>query len=117
MKSKSAIILLLIMLLPLLITACSPVEAPTITENGAELIPEQPAAPAEEPAAITPIIRTELEDAYAAFDSGSAIFLDVRNAEEFDEQRIPGSINIPLLELPGRLGELDPENRYITLCT
>ena len=105
------------MLTVLFITACGTTETPSAPENGAILPLDQPASPAEEPTNITPIIRTELEDALVAFKSGAAVFLDVRDAEEFETQKIPGSINIPLLELPGRLGELDPENWYIALCT
>jgi 3-mercaptopyruvate sulfurtransferase SseA len=63
------------------------------------------------------IARTNLNDAVRAFESGSAIFLDVRTEAEFAQSRIPGSKNIPLDELPDRLGELDPQDRYLTICT
>jgi 3-mercaptopyruvate sulfurtransferase SseA len=61
--------------------------------------------------------RTSLVDAKAAFDAGSMIFLDVRTAPEYAQSRIPGSINIPMDSLPDRLGELNPEDRFLTVCT
>jgi 3-mercaptopyruvate sulfurtransferase SseA len=63
------------------------------------------------------IARTSLNDAKRAYDNGSAVFLDVRTEAEYAQSRIPGSINIPLDELPDRLGELDPEDRLLTICT
>ena len=37
---------------------------------------------------------------------GGSILLDVRRKSEWDDSRIAGAINIPLHELPGRIGEL-----------
>jgi 3-mercaptopyruvate sulfurtransferase SseA len=63
------------------------------------------------------IARTSLSDAKSAYEAGSAVFLDVRTAPEYAQRRIPGSVNIPLDELPDRLGELNPEDRFLTICT
>jgi 3-mercaptopyruvate sulfurtransferase SseA len=63
------------------------------------------------------IARTGLSDAKGAYDSSSAVFLDVRTEPEYAQSRIPGSKNIPLEELPDRLGELNPEDRILTICT
>jgi len=63
------------------------------------------------------IARTSLTDAKAAYDAGSAIFLDVRTAEQYAQGRIPGSINIPLDELLERLDEINPADRFLTVCT
>ncbi len=38
--------------------------------------------------------------------SGSVSILDVRQSGEFDEKHIPGATNIPLHELPNRLGDV-----------
>lgn len=43
--------------------------------------------------------------------------LDVRDAEEHEEARIEGSINIPLNSLRKHLGELDREKDIITYCS
>lgn len=63
------------------------------------------------------IARISPEDAKRAYDQGAAIFLDVRSVEEYNQERIRGALSIPLLELPERLGELDPNIWYITYCT
>lgn len=47
-----------------------------------------------------------------------AILVDVREADEWQQQHIPGAINIPLNELPDRIGELAAykETPVITQC-
>lgn len=42
--------------------------------------------------------------------------LDVRYEEEYQENRIPGAILIPLHELNKRIDELDPTARYVVYC-
>ena len=42
--------------------------------------------------------------------------LDVRYPEEYDEHHIPGATLIPLYELRDRIGELNPDDRYIVYC-
>jgi hypothetical protein len=59
------------------------------------------------------IDRIRLEDAKAAFDSGEAIFVDVRSQTAFAEDHIPGAVSIPLDELQNRLDELDPSDWII----
>jgi 3-mercaptopyruvate sulfurtransferase SseA len=51
--------------------------------------------------------RVSLEEAKAAYDSGRAVFVDVRTAESYAQSHIPGSLSIPLAELPDRIDELD----------
>ena len=47
-----------------------------------------------------------------------AILLDVRTEEEYKELRIPGSVLIPVAELPDRLSELpkDPAKPIVIYC-
>lgn len=47
-----------------------------------------------------------------------AVILDVRNADEVKEQKLPvsNSLNIPLPELKNRLSELDSKKTYVTVC-
>jgi hypothetical protein len=78
---------------------------------------DQAAAPQSETIPFPEIGRTSLADARTAYNAGSVVFLDVRTAEEYAQSRIPGSINIPLDELPDRLGELNPEDSFLTVCT
>jgi len=75
-----------------------------------------PAAPFEEET-YPEIPRVPLDEAKAALDSGSAIFIDVRSAKTYQASHVAGAINIPLAEFETRLGELDPNQWIITYCT
>ncbi len=82
-------------------------------QNAATAIPE--AAFAEE---IYPEIqRVSIDEAKAALDSNSAVFVDVRSAEAYQASHISGAINIPIEELELRLNELDKAQWIITYCT
>ena len=63
------------------------------------------------------IERVSVEEAKAAFDSGTAVFVDVRSAEAYQAAHISGSVNIPSEELEARLSELDKTEWIITYCT
>lgn len=52
------------------------------------------------------------QQADAAVSAGHAILIDVREPWEWDQQRIPGAILIPLAEVPGRVGEI-PDDRDV----
>ena len=54
------------------------------------------------------------ENAYAAVRDGRAVLVDVREAWESDQMRIPGALLIPLGEIPDRLAEI-PEDRDVYL--
>ena len=45
-----------------------------------------------------------------------AVLLDVREEAELQAYSVPGAVNIPLGQLRGRLGELDPAKRHIVFC-
>lgn len=55
------------------------------------------------------------QDVLAAAESDIA-FLDVRMKMEFDEEHIPGAINLPLDELRMRYDELDRSREYYAYC-
>jgi adenylyltransferase/sulfurtransferase len=58
-----------------------------------------------------------VEELKQRLDRGEDLFvLDVRNPEEFQICRIPGSTLIPLPSLPQRLGELDAGRELIVHC-
>ena len=61
--------------------------------------------------------RVTPEEAKAAFDSGAAVFLDVRSHTIYLQSHIPGALSIPLAELKPRIAELDTEQWIITYCT
>lgn len=45
-----------------------------------------------------------------------ALIVDVRTPAEFAQAAAPGSLNIPLDQLPQRMGELDPAKPIILCC-
>ncbi len=73
-----------------------------------------PPASQEATLTVAEVPRVSLADAKAAFDTGSAIFVDVRTAEAYAHAHIPGALSIPLSELPQRLEELEPSAWIIT---
>jgi len=48
--------------------------------------------------------------------SAGAIWLDVRYPAEFQHDRLPGAINIPLNEIRNAIGPLDSNKEYIVYC-
>ena len=76
-------------------------------------IPEQPAAP-------QPGMKDGEIDApglKALIDRGEPfVLLDVREPHEYQICRIPGSVLIPLGEIPKRLNELDPATEMVVHC-
>jgi hypothetical protein len=84
------------------------------------LRPSAETAPTEqsvEPLTLESIPRVNLPDARLAYESGSAVFVDVRDESSFESAHIPGALSIPLNALPDREDELDPNTWIITYCT
>jgi adenylyltransferase/sulfurtransferase len=69
------------------------------------------------PAAADGAAEITVEELKRRIDQGEALFiLDVRNPEEFQICRIPGSTLLPLPELPQRFRELDPGREMVVHC-
>jgi len=50
-------------------------------------------------------------------DSGrEPLLLDVREPWEVETSAVTGAVHIPMAEVPGRLGELDPGRQVVVLC-
>jgi len=50
-------------------------------------------------------------------DTGETLtVLDVREPWEIELASLPGTLNIPLNEVPARLGELDPKAALVVMC-
>ncbi len=58
-----------------------------------------------------------VHDLKAKRDAGAPILLlDVREPDEVSFVTLPGSVHIPMGEVPGRLHELDPDKEIIVYC-
>jgi len=69
------------------------------------------------PAASDSQHETTVEELKRRLDSGEKLFvLDVRNPEEYQICRIPGSTLIPLPQLPQRFQELDKDREIVIHC-
>jgi 3-mercaptopyruvate sulfurtransferase SseA len=63
------------------------------------------------------IPRVTLKDAFTAFQDGSAVFIDVRDADSYTNSHIPGAKSLPLTQLEDKLKKLGTETWIITYCT
>ncbi len=61
--------------------------------------------------------RVSIQDAKAAFDAGTAVFVDVRGDDSYNMGHIPGALSIAEAEVENRFSELDPNDWIITYCT
>ncbi len=68
----------------------------------------QATPPTVTPASVAQVQRVTLQEAKAAYDNGSALFLDVRDSTSYAASHINGAVSIPQNELLSRLNELDP---------
>jgi rhodanese-related sulfurtransferase len=51
-----------------------------------------------------------------ALQAGGAVLIDVRERSEYDQVHIPGSILIPLAELPARMSEIPADQDVYVHC-
>jgi hypothetical protein len=63
------------------------------------------------------IPRIKPVDAKVAFDQKTAVFVDVRDADVFQNSRISGAVNIPLSGFDTAYSRLDPAKTIILYCT
>ncbi|HWT02956.1 MAG TPA: rhodanese-like domain-containing protein [Pyrinomonadaceae bacterium] len=73
--------------------------------------PSAHVAPADGVKRITTV---ELRDALA---NGTAVVVDVRPAQSYQQSRIKGSISIPLEQVASRLSELPRDKMIVTYCS
>ncbi|MRR32433.1 hypothetical protein EG834_19380, partial [bacterium] len=83
--------------------------------NGAALGASQATATSEIPYA--EITRTSLQDARAAYDAKTAVFIDVRSADSFAQQHISGALSLPLDQIEAQIPDLDRQAWIIPYCT
>jgi len=63
------------------------------------------------------VVRVSLEDTKSAFDSQTALIVDVRDTGSYASGHVPGSINVPLDQIESKLNELPKDKWIITYCT
>jgi len=56
------------------------------------------------------------EDAAEMVTQGEAMVIDVRPAEMFAEDGVPGALNLPIPMLADLMGSLDPDMKYAVYC-
>jgi len=61
--------------------------------------------------------RVTVQDAKAAYDAGTAVFVDVRGDDLYNTGHIPGALSIADTEMDSRFTELDPNAWVILYCT
>ena len=109
---RSNLPVLLLTLGVLLLSACTPIQAPAAAPGEEALQPE--------PAAIRfagDVPRITQEEAKAHFDNGTAVFLDARGQVEYDREHIAGALARPTVPL-AELGDTLPKDQLIiTYCT
>lgn len=55
-------------------------------------------------------------DELDALKAAGALVVDVRTPGEFETGHVPGSLNIPLDQLPARVSEIDPAQPVLLCC-
>jgi hypothetical protein len=91
--------------LPLFTSVSAPPAAPT------SAAPRLDQGPAPE------VPRVSVDEAHAAYQSKQAVFVDVRDTDQYAAGHVAGALSIPLSELDSRLNELDQAQWIITYCT
>ena len=61
------------------------------------------------------VAQAPITDVPVEFGS-SAVLLDVREDDEWQRGHAPGATHIPMGEVPGRLGEIDPDAELFVVC-
>ena len=56
------------------------------------------------------------QQAHDAVSTGEAVLIDVREPWEWEQQRIPGAVLIPLAEVPQRLDEIPDDRDVYVQC-
>lgn len=69
------------------------------------------------PASEAAVPRISLEEAKAAFDTGTAIFIDVRGTENYNLVHVPGALDLSIDQYATGLADVDRDALIITYCT
>ena len=93
-------------------------ETATMTTQAVETVaPTPPPVVAAAEDDLTKAARITVPELQQRLAAGNTIIVDVRPADAYADGHILGAINIPLSDLPTRMGEL-PKNKFVaTYCT
>ncbi len=115
------ILVAVVLLLLLLPTACKtdsyPNPYPNGTSSQSTLMATATSSVFVMPASADAVPRISLEDAKAAFDAKTAVFIDVRGTENYDQVHIAGALDITADQYAVRLASYDRDTLIITYCT
>jgi len=57
------------------------------------------------------------EELHERIESGDPpLIVDIRNPDEYERGHIPGAINVPMVELPRRVDEIDWDDDVVVAC-
>jgi 3-mercaptopyruvate sulfurtransferase SseA len=97
-------------------TPQAPTQPPTVQSSN-PVVQITPATPLPAPdKALESARRIERDEAIKMVKQKKAVWVDVREADQFAQGHIPGAINIPLSKLPNRWRDLPPKKFLITYC-
>jgi 3-mercaptopyruvate sulfurtransferase SseA len=96
-------LMLVVAVVVLVIQAQQPAQSVVTTQNSFVPYPE--------------VNRVSVQDAKAAYDAGTAVFVDVRGDELYNTGHISGALSIADTEMDSRFTELDPNAWIILYCT
>jgi hypothetical protein len=92
--------------------------APPMEATPAPAAPAGPAVtptPPADPLAEAP--RISAADARKALEAGTAVLVDVRSQDSWQEEHAKGAVSIPVNEIYARMGELPKDKQIIAYCT
>lgn len=99
------------------VATATPAPATNTTGDLSPRISNTPAATPTTAATPETATRISVSEAQQRIASGQAVVVDVRTAEAYRENHIPGAINIPYDQLKTRAGELPRDKYLVTYCT
>lgn len=86
--------------------------------NSAAAVPQQTGDAQFDPAAqLAEAPRITLADAKKDFDAGTALFIDTRGAESYNQEHIAGAINITADDLKANLNKIPKDKKVIAYCS
>jgi predicted small lipoprotein YifL len=110
---KQTVLRILAAALLLTLTACGGGAYPNPYPNKAASQPTR----VPTPSSVDTVPRITLEEAKAAFDAETAVFIDVRGTENYNQVHIAGALDVPYPEIETRLAGYDRDALIITYCT